>query len=150
MALEKNKVELCKHEHKEIPDNRKKRIVIRNLKERENENVKDRVNNIIDYLKVREVSVEAAEKITNSCSSKPGIIIATFYTNEDKEQVIKAKKNLKNSARYHDVYIENDVPAHQHKLKNNLRTIVNTIGREKLRLQGSRIVKSDEHCNSQQ
>lgn len=58
---------------------------------------------------------------------------------------MRLKKNLKYSARYRDVYIENDVPTHQRKLKSNLRTIVNTLGREKLRLRGSRIIRADEH-----
>ena len=129
---------------------RKRRIVIRNLKERENENIKDRVNNIIDYLKVREVSVEAAEKKPNNYNSKPGVVLATFYCNEDKEKVMKAKKNLRSSTRYRDVYIENDLPAHQRKLKNNLRTIVNTLGRETLKLRGSRVIRADENTDANQ
>ena len=69
--------------------------MIRNLKERENDNIKDRVNNIIDCLKVKEVSVEAAERKANNYNSKPRVVLATFYCNEDKEKVMKAKKNLK-------------------------------------------------------
>lgn len=88
-ALERKKTEACKHDDKEKLDDRKRRIVIRNLKERENENVKDQVINIIDYLKVRDVSVEAAERKVNNYNSKPGVIIATFYTCEDKEQVMQ-------------------------------------------------------------
>ena len=144
-VLERNKTETCRHNDKETLDDRKRRIVIRNLTERENENVKDRVNNIIEYLKVKDISVETAERKPNNYNSKPGVIIATFYRYEDKEHVMRLKKNLKYSTRYRDVYIENDVPAHQRKLKSNLRTIVNTLGREKLRLRGSRIIRADEH-----
>ena len=144
-VLERNKTETCRHNDKENLDDRKRRIVIRNLTERENENVKDRVNNIIEYLKVKDISVETAERKPNNYNSKPGVIIATFYRYEDKEHVMRLKKNLKYSTRYRDVYIENGVPAHQRKLKSNLRTIVNTLGREKLRLRGSRIIRADEH-----
>ena len=105
--------------------------MIRNLQERENENIKDRVNKTIDYLKIRDVSLEMTERKINNYNSKPGVALTTFHCNEDKQNVLDAKKNLKRSTRYHDVYIENDVPAHQHKLKNKLRTIVNTLGREK-------------------
>ena len=77
------------------------------------------------------------------------MIIATFYRYEDKEHMMKLKKNLKQSTRYRDVYIENDVPAHQRKLKSNLRTIVNTLGREKLRLRGSRIIRANEHFDNE-
>ena len=144
-VLERNKTETCRHNDQETLDDRKRRIVIRNLTERENENVKDRVNNIIEYLKVKDISVETAERKPNNYNSKPGVIIATFYRYEDKEHVMRLKKNLKYSTRYRDVYIENDVPAHQRKLKSNLRTIVNTLGREKLRLRGFRIIRADEH-----
>ena len=148
-ALERNKTETCRHDDKENLDDRKRRIVIRNLRERENENVIDRVNNIIKYLKIKDVSVQTAERKPNNYNSKPGVIIATFYRYEDKEHMMKLKKNLKQSTRYRDVYIENDVPAHQRKLKSNLRTIVNTLGREKLRLRGSRIIRANEHFDNE-
>ena len=41
---------------------RKRRIVVRNLKEREAENVVERVNNVIEYLKVKSVKVISAER----------------------------------------------------------------------------------------
>ena len=90
-VLERNKTETCRHNDKENLDDRKRRIVIRNLTERENENVKDRVNNIIEYLKVKDISVETAERKPNNYNSKPGVIIATFYRYEDKEHVMRLK-----------------------------------------------------------
>ena len=60
--------------------------------------------------------------------------------------MMDAKKNLKRSTRYHDVYIENDVPAHQLKLKNNLLTIVNTRPR-KMKLHEPRVIKADENTD---
>ena len=111
---------------------RNRRVVIRNLEERENENIRERVNNIIDYLNVKDVKIEAAERKTNSYNSKPGVVLVSFYTYDDKEKVMKKKKDLRGSSRYQNVYIENDVPEHQRKLKNNLRTMVKTLGGEKL------------------
>ena len=131
-------------------DERKRKIVIQNLIEREIENIKDRVNNIIDYLKIKHICVESAERKVNNDNSKPGVVIATFFTSDDKEKVMKAKRNLKDGTRYRDVYIENDVPVHQRKMKNNLRTIVNTLGREKLKLRGSRIIRADENFDPEQ
>lgn len=90
-------------------------------------------------------TVESAERKMNNYNSKPGVILATFYSYDDKEKVMKEKMNLKNSSRYRDVYIENDIPVHQHKLKNNLRTIVKTLGGEKLKFTGSRVVRAEDN-----
>lgn len=149
-SLERNKTDSSKFNEQERNDERTRRIVVRNLVERENENIKDRVNNIIDYLKVREISVETAERKANNYNSKPGVVIATFASKDDKEKVMKVKRNLKDGTRYHDVYLENDIPVHQRKMKNNLRTIVNTLGREKLKLRGSRIIRADESNDTDQ
>ena len=46
------------------------------------------------------------------------------------------------------LHTENDVSAHQRKLKNNIRTIVNTLGGEKLKLHGSRVIKADYNSNT--
>ena len=94
--------------------------------------------------------MESAERKVNDYNSKPGVVIATSFTSDGKERVMKAKKNLKDGTRYRDVYIENDVPVHQRKMKNNLCTIVNTLGREKLKLLGSRIIRADENSDSEQ
>ena len=129
---------------------RKRRVVIQNLEERENENIRERVNNIIDYLNMKDVKIEAAERKTNSYNSKPGVVLVSFYTYDDKEKVMKKKKDLRGSSRYQNVYIENDVPQHQRKLKNNLRTIVKTLGGEKLRFNGSRVIRSEQYGRSQE
>lgn len=70
------------------------------MEERENENIRDRVNNIIDYLNVKEVKIEAAERKINSYNSKPGVVLVSFYTYDDKEKVMKKKKDLRGSSRY--------------------------------------------------
>ena len=149
-SLENKKTTPYLDDKQERIDERKRKIVIRNLIERENVNIKDRVNNIIDYLNIKKICIESAERKVNNYNSKPGVVIATFFTSDDKEKVIKVKRNLKDGTRYRDVYLENDVPVHQRKMKNNLRTIVNTLGREKLKLRGSRIIRADENTDPEQ
>ena len=122
---------------------RKRRIVVRNLREREAEDIVDRVNNVIGYLKLRAEVVAAVRKGSKS-SSKPGIVIATLSTKEEKEQIMRAKKDRRNSSRYKDVYIEHDVPSYNRKIRNNLHTIVTTLGQEKLEIRGSRVYKSEQ------
>ena len=94
--------------------------MVRNLREREAEDIVDRVNNVIGYLKVRAEVVAAVRKESKS-SSKPGIVIATLRTKEEKEQIMRAKKDLRNSSRYKDVYIEHDIPSYHRKIRNNLK-----------------------------
>ena len=122
---------------------RKRRIVVRNLREREDENIVDRVNSVIDYLKVR-VEVVAATRKESKSSSKPGIVIATLRSKDEKEQIMRAKKDLRNSNRYKDVYIEHDIPSYHRRIRNNLHTIVNTLGQEKLEMKGSRVFMSEQ------
>ena len=119
---------------------------MRNLREREAVDIADRVNNVIGYLKVRAEVVAAVRKESKS-SSKPGIVIANIRTEEEKEQIMRAKKDLKNSSRYKDVYIEQDIPSYHRTIRNNLHTIVTTLGQEKIEIRGSRVYKSEQARN---
>ena len=58
------------------------------------------------------------------------------------------KRELKNSSRYKNVFVENDIPPGQRKLNSNLRTIVNTIGRDRLHFRGSRILPTETGQNT--
>ena len=123
---------------------RRRNIFIRNLDERENENVLRRVNNIVsDELKLRNISIESAIRKSNRNTSKPGLIIATCKTVQDKESIMNQKRELKSSNRYQNVFIEHDLPPGQRTLNSNLRAIVNTIGRDKRLFKGSRILPTE-------
>ena len=52
---------------------------------------------------------------------------------------MKNKNKLKDSKCYERVFIENDLPRQQRVLNSNMRAIVNTIGRDKLQVRGSRV-----------
>lgn len=122
----------------------RRRFIVRNLSERDNEDVKQRVNNVInDGLKLR-ITIETAVRKVNRINSKPGLIVATCKYTEDKDAIMKRKKDLKNSRRYENVFIENDIPPHQRKLNSNLRAIVNTLGQDKLYFKGSRVFTADD------
>ena len=91
---------------------RKRNIVIRNLDE--HENVLLRANNVIsEGLKLRNISFESATRKISRNNSKPGIIIATCKTDQDKESIMIVKRELKNSSRYQKVFVENDLPPGQ-------------------------------------
>ena len=77
-------------------ENRHTNIVIRNMVQRENENVERRVNGLIqDSLRLRDISVAKAVRKQSRSDSKPGLIIATMKSNEEKETVMKHKRHLK-------------------------------------------------------
>lgn len=53
------------------------------------------------------------------------------------------KKNFKHSSRYKNVYVEPDIPSYYRKITSNLHTIINTLGKEKLHIKGSRVCVSE-------
>ena len=57
---------------------RKRRIILKNLDERENENPKQRVENILNYLELTSIHVVNAERKNSKNMAKPGIVIATL------------------------------------------------------------------------
>ena len=116
--------------------------------------MKDRVNSLIyNGLRLDTIKVESATRKSSRSESKSGVIVATCKSLKDKEDIMKRKSDLKKSGRYANVYIEHHMQPEQRRLNNNLRTIVNTIGNDRLRLKGSRILSMDnesnyEHSNS--
>ena len=94
----------------------KRNIVIRNLKchpkETTDENVTlNKVNSLVrDGLKLTDVQISAVER-KQTRDGKPGVIIATVETTEQKTKLTQNKKILKKSKQYESVYIEDERPA---------------------------------------
>ena len=80
--------------------------------------------------------------------SRPGVVIATFRSSEDKEKVMKAKNRLRSST-YKHVFIHNDLPKEERMMNSNLRAIVDAVnhGNSKLSVRGGRVVKNTEHSD---
>ena len=128
---------------------RRRNIVIRNLEEREHENVLQRADRVVsEGLKLSNISFASATRKVSRDTSKPGLIIATCKNEQDKENIMSIKRELKNSSRYKNVFVENDIPPGQRKLNSNLRTIVNTIGRDRLHFRGSRVLPTETGQNT--
>ena len=119
-------------------------VVIRNLPERHEENIKSEVNGLIkDGLRLRDIAVESAERKPSAVDSRSGIVIAKLKNREDKLAVMKNKSKLKDSRRYQNVFVEHDLPKHQRVLNANIRTIVKTLGKQDLQFEGSRVRVKD-------
>ena len=87
------------------------------------------VNGLLkDGLKLRDVTVESAERKTNVSESKSGVIVAKLINKDDKNKVMKNKSKLMDSRKYDKVFIEHDNAKHQLVLNANIRTIAKTLG----------------------
>ena len=124
-------------------EERKKRIVVRGIPCDRNETAqvsKDKVSALIrDGCKLSNVKVTQAER-KFSKGKKPGPIIATIETFEQKQSLMKNKNSLKNVNKYKKVYIENDYSPETRNTDSNLRTILKEIGKDKqYRVAGGKI-----------
>ena len=101
---------------------------------------KDKVSALIrDGCKLSNVKVTQAER-KFSKGKKPGPIIATIETFEQKQSLMKNKNSLKNVNKYKKVYIENDYSPETRNTDSNLRTILKEIGKDKqYRVAGGKI-----------
>ncbi len=80
-------------------------------------------------LKVNSVNVAFAERKSAGSSNKPGVVVATFRSAEDKLTVMKSKPKLKGDNMYGNVYIHHDMSIDDRRTSYNLRTIVAAVNR---------------------
>ena len=100
------------------------RVVVRNLPEAINEDICEKVDGLIhDGLRIRDVTVEKAERLASRHDSKPSVVVVQFRNKEDKKRVMVAKKALKNSRQYNQVYINHDQSREERNMARNMRTL---------------------------
>ena len=124
-------------------------VVVRNFPESVSENITEKVNNLIkNHIKVSDVTVSEANRLDSGSDSRPGVVIATFRSSEEKEKVMKAKHRLRSST-YKNVFIHNDLPKEERMMNSSLRAIVDAVnhGNSKLSVRGGRVVKNTEHSD---
>ena len=73
-------------------------------------------------LNIRNVSVRKTERKVSRSPSKPGVVIATFKSNEDKKTVMSEKAKLKKNRQFQDVFIHHDESREQRVMAHNFRT----------------------------
>ncbi len=118
-------------------------IVLKNVRESTNENVTSKVNGVIrEGLKLRGIEVEEAVRKETRNSKYPGVIIARCKSVEEKKQILREKKNLRDSRNYKNVYVESDKPLQQRILESNMKLLVDTVGEGQLKLTGSRLQRA--------
>ena len=121
-------------------------IIIRNLPETSSERIESKVNSLFrDGLKLGNIAASSAErKGTQECSNKPGVVIVTLKSTEDKKKVMSAKNKLKNHRQYSKVYINHDQSRSERLLADNFRAILAAVknGDTNLAIRGARVVRT--------
>ena len=78
---------------------------------------------IRDGLKLKDINVvKAVRKAT--INGKPGVIIASIETLEQKRTIMENKKSLKNTDAFKKVYIEEDRPLQTRVAESNMKSIL--------------------------
>ena len=117
-------------------------IVIRNLPYNNNENLDQKVNKLIeDLINLKDVVIQSAVRKNSHRDDKLGVVIATCSSQQQKSQIMKHKKKLKDTHGYANVYIDHDKPVAQRVQESNWSTIVKTLASDKLMMRGCRVVK---------
>jgi hypothetical protein len=106
-------------------------VVIRNLVEKENEELEDHVNNIFAQELQIEVKVKKLERKVKH-NNKSGVVIAKMKSLDDRGLVLSNKSKLKDSDRYRGVMIYRDKPLHERRMETNMSTLINTVAKDKL------------------
>ncbi|CAC5388251.1 unnamed protein product [Mytilus coruscus] len=119
-------------------------IVIKNLAVDPRENscdtgavLKAKVETLIkDGLKLTNVNINKAVRQVSlhrdmENTRKPNIIFVEIDNLDNKRAILKAKAVLRNTNKYRDVYIENNIPREKRMLDFNNRTILRAMGKDK-------------------
>lgn len=83
-----------------------------------------------DGLKLTNIGIKNVIRKSNRSDSKPGIVVISFENLVKKKSVLKEKRLLKNSSKYSNVFIENDLPLQQRIVNNNNRILLKALGKE--------------------
>ena len=127
-----------------------KTFVIKNLSadasEKNDPNVLIRnVNTLVQSgLKLNTFHAHKAERKQTKGKS-PGIILVTAESADQKDEVMKNKRKLKNVKKYERVYIEDDMSDEARKASSNMRTILKELRCERdYRMVNGRLVRNDK------
>ncbi|CAC5384929.1 unnamed protein product [Mytilus coruscus] len=102
-------------------------VVFRNLPESKSENLKLKVAALFtEGLKLSHIGTFEVER-KYSRSSKPGVVVVSCKTKTDRFEILSAKKKLKSSRHYSNVYIQPDQTLQQRIEAENFRTLVHTL-----------------------
>jgi uncharacterized protein YoxC len=128
-------------------DNRALNICVRNHPQRENEDVKQLVYDLIhEGLRMQNIEIKSAERKSRS-DNKPGVIIFKCSDREDHDRILKEKSKLKDIMKYEKVYLCADEPVEVRINNSNLKCLISSIGLKGLKFRGSRLVEESNNVD---
>ncbi len=126
-----------------------KRIVTKNQPESESESTKDRVSKLfIDVLGLTNDDIKIESTVRQgdrqAKRSYARVIVATMKSMEEVRKIMKKKSQFKDKEQFQKVYTDYDIPAHECKAENYMRTLVKTLAKDKLRVKGGKVCQKDD------
>ncbi len=90
-------------------------------------------------MKLKEITVNNAERKKLFKQDTPGVVIATLQSVENKKCVMANKSKLRGTRNFMKVMVYEDKTFQQRKYESNLRPIINTVAKDKLVLRGGSV-----------
>ena len=149
MQVKQNDLETQQKTYAEATSLSKRKLVIKNLTETEGESTKDRVKMLLTEglgLKDNEIDIEEASRKGDPKVQRkyPRVIVVTVKNSDMASAIMKKKAGLKKKPQFDKVYIDVDKPQQQRQYENNMRTIVNSVAKDKLSVVGGKVVPKQQ------
>ena len=121
-------------------DDRSLNFVIYDMAESENENIEEKVNNLVStQLSLPEVKVEAAQRKHKPEGRDAGIILVKCSDISGKRKIMEAKSKLNTFEHFKHIRIFHEKPRWQRQHEANVRLLVKSLGTNKLFVRGNRV-----------
>ena len=121
-------------------------FVVYGLAESDDENVSEKVNNLLlGQLKIENVRVAEAVRKDKFNNNTCGVVVAKCSNIDDKNKVMEAKSKLRDTEHFSHISIVHDhKPKWQRQHEANLRLVVKTLGTNKLFIGGNRVCTTND------
>ena len=125
-------------------------IVLRNVPESNNENIVNKVKGVLtDGCKVRDVKVVKADR-KKGHDNKPSVIVATLEDTQQRDRVMKNKRNLSASRNHKYVSISRDIDFTTRMQQNNMITLLKAMNKDNdFTFRGQHLVKKTQQQQQQ-
>lgn len=127
-------------------------VIIRGLPFHEGENFNSKVNSMIrDGIKLFDFSTVKAVRKESHQDNVPGLVIATFQSEQEASTILKAKNKLKDSDQCRNVFLGKDLPTQERAMNRNVKVLVDALRQNgcNVTLHGNRVERhSNRHSRS--